>query len=188
MLLRAVPRADHGFQPFPVTRIKRLRLFLIWPDSHIREPHGIFRQRLAPLAHRSAGRSVGLVIGSRASAGAFCRALLTAESTSKSLWLPARLRACSQDPTRRAEERRAKRAAKMPPASSPPDEVGAMPTWHRNSLGVGRVARRARPDTKPFSRPLPRLTLKAGHKEGLPTTTIIARYAPAFALMDAFII
>ena len=44
-----------------------------------------------------------------------------------------------------------------------------MPTWHRNSLGVGRVARRARLVIEPYSRPLPRLTLKAGHKEGLPT-------------------
>ena len=44
------------------------------------------------------------------------------------------------------------------------------PGGRRNSLGVGRVARRARLAAKPFSRPLPRLTLKAGHKEGLPTT------------------
>jgi hypothetical protein len=58
------------------------------------------------------------------------------------------------------------------PGTLPAAEVGAMPTWHRNSLGVGRVARRARPDTKPFSGPLPRLTLKAGHKEGLPTIPV----------------
>ena len=55
------------------------------------------------------------------------------------------------------------------PGTLPAADVGAMPTWHRNRLGVGRVARRARLVTKPFSRPLPRLTLKAGHKEGLPT-------------------
>ena len=40
--------------------------------------------------------------------------------------------------------------------------------------GVGRVARRARLAAKPFSRPLPRLTLKAGHKAGLPTAPIAA--------------
>jgi hypothetical protein len=46
MLLRAVPRSDHGFQPFAVARIKPTSTpFLIQPDSHIREPAGIIRQR-----------------------------------------------------------------------------------------------------------------------------------------------
>ena len=55
------------------------------------------------------------------------------------------------------------------PGTLPAAEVGAMPTWHRNSLGVGRVARRARLVIKPYENRLPRLTLKAGYKEGLPT-------------------
>jgi hypothetical protein len=67
------------------------------------------------------------------------------------------------------------------PARSPAADVGAMPTWHRNRLGVGRVARRARLVIKPFSRPLPRLILKAGHKEGLPTnpTTACGAMSPS---------
>ena len=40
--------------------------------------------------------------------------------------------------------------------------------------GVGRVARRARLAAKLFFRPLPCLTLKAGHKAGLPTTPPLA--------------
>jgi len=51
-------------------------------------------------------------------------------------------------------------------------KLAPSPDGCRNSLGVGRVARRARPDTKPFSSSLPRLTLKAGHKAGLPTSPI----------------
>ena len=66
----------------------------------------------------------------------------------------------------------AKRTASDAPAHSPAAEVGAAPRRRRNSLGVGRVARRARPVIKPFFRPLPRLTLKAGHKAGLPTIPI----------------
>jgi len=50
--------------------------------------------------------------------------------------------------SRAAGERRAKRAAACP-GSLPAADVGAMPTWHRNSLGVGRVARRARLVIKP---------------------------------------
>ena len=88
--------------------------------------------------------------------------------------VPARLRAGSQARPRERESAGRKRAASGAPARSPAAEVGAMPTWHRNSLGVGRVARRARPVTKPYSRPLPRLTLKAGHKEGLPTNPTAA--------------
>ena len=109
---------------------------------------------------------------------AFCRAPRSPATSLGPVGVPARLRACSQ--ARPCERRRGRESAgrsgrrRCTPASSPAVEVGAMPTWHRNSLGVGRVARRARPDTKPYSRYLPRLTLKAGHKEGLPTTPIAA--------------
>src|SRR6266851_8735521 len=65
---------------------------------------------------------------------------------------------------RRAMPQHARRRPKSAPS----------PDGCRNSLGVGRVARRARPVIKPYSRPLPRLILKAGHKEGLPTTPIAA--------------
>jgi hypothetical protein len=117
---------------------------------------------------------MGLVIGSRASAGAFSQALLTAESTGQSRWLPARLRACSQARPRVAGERRARSILNDAPACSKPAEVGNRPNGCRNTLGVGRVARRARLVIEPYSRPLPRLTLKAGHKEGLPTNPTTA--------------
>jgi hypothetical protein len=66
--------------------------------------------------------------------------------------------------------------------------VGAMPPWHRNSLGVGRVARRARPVIEPFSSLLPRLTLKAGPKAGLPTTPNALCGAPALAVVRPYVL
>jgi hypothetical protein len=83
---------------------------------------------------------------------AFSRALRSSVATVGPVGVPARLRACS--PARSRQRRSAGRSGRRrcTPASSPADEVGAVPTWHRNSLGVGRVARRARPDTKPYSR------------------------------------
>ena len=112
--------------------------------------------------------------GPRASAAAFHRALRSPAATVGPVGYPPdservpKFDRASGGEVGRAQGESGRR--RCTPASSPAVEVGAMPTWHRNSLGVGRVARRARPDTKPFSRPLPRLTLKAGYKEGLPTT------------------
>jgi hypothetical protein len=71
------------------------------------------------------------------------------------------------------------------PGTLPAADVGAMPTRHRNSLGVGRVARRARLVIKPNENRLPRLTLKAGHKEGLPTSPTAACGAPKRRLLPA---
>ncbi len=71
-----------------------------------------------------------------------------------------------------AGERRAKRAAACPQARCRRLRSAPSPDRCRNSLGVGRVARRARLVVEPYSRPLPRLTLKAGRKAGLPTTPI----------------
>jgi len=144
--------------------------------------------RLTPALLRTAARWVVLVIGSRASALLSvvpCAPLpypsVPSASPPDSERVPQLDRASGGEVGRAQGESGRRRCT---PASSSAVEVGAMPTWHRNSLGVGRVARRARPDTKPFSRSLPRLTLKAGHKEGLPTTLTnpLARYAPAFEL------
>ena len=52
--------------------------------------------------------------------------------------------------------------------------------------GVGRVARRARLAAKPYSRVMPRLTLKAGHKAGLPTTPLLAAALQRQAFPDSF--
>ena len=173
--------------PLRWLRENKIALLLVLPRWEERKRRGdgrSFLNKVRPLDRpRSSGRLrrhrldaiarlVGLVIGSRASAGAFCRALLTAESTRQSRWLPARLRACSQARPRNAESAGRSGRRAMPQHARRQAEVGTAPRQCRNSLGVGRVARRARPDTKPYSRPLPRLTLKAGHKEGLPTTPI----------------
>ena len=84
-------------------------------------------------------------------------------------------------------ERRARRTASLCPSTLAGRRSRLSP-GRRNMLGVGRVARRARPDTKPFFRALPRLTLKAGHTAGLPTNPIplAARHAPAFAPSPAY--
>ena len=61
-----------------------------------------------------------------------------------------------------AGECRASAGGNMLPACCRQTEVGAMPHGTEICSGVGRVARRARLAAKPFSRPLPRLTLWAG--------------------------
>ena len=67
----------------------------------------------------------------------------------------------------------AKRTASDAPAHSPAAEVGANAYIGAETCSEsGGVGRRARPVIKPFFRSLPRLTLKAGHKAGLPTTPI----------------
>ena len=66
--------------------------------------------------------------------------------------------------------RGAKRAAACPQARCRLLMSAPCPHGTETRSGVGRVARRARLAAKPFFRPLPRLTLKAGHKAGLPTT------------------
>jgi hypothetical protein len=70
--------------------------------------------------------------------------------------------------------RGAKRAAACPQARCRLLMSAPCPHGTETRSGVGRVARRARLAAKPFSRALPRLTLKAGHKAGLPTTPITA--------------
>jgi hypothetical protein len=130
--------------------------------------------RLTPTLLRTAARRV--VAGHRVArvGAAFCRALRSPAKPVGPVDVPARLRACSQARSRQRRSAGQSGRRRCTPASSPSAEVSAMPTWHRNSLGVGRIARRARQDTKPFSRPVPRLTLKAGHKEGLPTSPTAA--------------
>jgi hypothetical protein len=81
------------------------------------------------------------------------------------------------------------RAASDAPARSPAERSRRRAhTGAETCSGVGRVARRARPVIKPYSRPLPRLTLKAGHKEGLPTIPIAAcaAYSTGFRAAPLF--
>src|SRR3954452_734910 len=80
-----------------------------------------------------------------------------------------------------AGEYGAKRAAACPQARCRRLMSAPCPHGTETRSGVGRVARRARLAAKPFSRALPRLTLKAGHKAGLPTTPLAVRKAAAFA-------
>jgi len=116
---------------------------------------------------------VGLVIGSRASAAAFSRALRSPTVPIDPVGYPPdseRVPKVSRGSGRAQGEA----GGSVSPGTLPAADVGAMPTWHRNSLGVGRVARRARLVIKPNENRLPRLTLKAGSKEGLPTNPTAA--------------
>src|SRR3954452_10035702 len=109
-----------------------------------------------------------------------------------SVGVPARLP--SAFPSSRARPstaggRGAKRAAACPQARCRLLMSAPCPHGTETCSGVGRVARRARLAAQPFSRVLPRLTLKAGHKAGLPTTPHLAaaRKAPAVAPISSLL-
>ena len=133
---------------------------------------------------RSSGRLEAAPVGCNCSLGgpghrvarvgaAFRRALRSPAVLGVPVGVPARLRACSQARPRRAESAGRSGRRAMPQHARRRLKSAPSPGGCRNSLGVGRVARRARLAAKPFSRPLPRLTLKAGHKAaGLPTTPV----------------
>jgi hypothetical protein len=88
--------------------------------------------------------------------------------------------------TLKAEERRARTLFERCPSTFKKRLKSApSPDGCRNSLGVGRVARRARLVIEPVSSCLPRLTLKAGHKAGLPTTPAAACGAPKCRIADS---
>jgi len=79
--------------------------------------------------------------------------------------------------TRRAQGRR---AGERCPSTLAGSRSRHRPRWLPKSLGVGRVARR-RDRHKAIFLTLPRLTLKAGHKEGCPQSSRFgAKQAPAF--------
>jgi hypothetical protein len=137
-------------------------------DAPIRQPLSATCQVYVILDH---------VVAPRAS-GAFRRGPARSRRYRRPCWpSPPDSRAGSQalpPRTSAAGERGAKRAAACPQARCRLLMSAPCPHGTEIRSGVGRVARRARLAAKPISRALPRLTLKAGHKAGLPTTALVA--------------
>ena len=107
---------------------------------------------------------------------AFRRAPRSPALTVEPVGVPARLPSGFPSSTARATARResAGRSGRRVMPQHTRRLLMSAPCPHGTEIrsGVGRVARRARLAAKPYSRSLPRLTLKAGRKEGLPTTPI----------------